>query len=287
MERTDNISTFRADVTTSNNDQGVIPQCIKEYYKEPIYPNRQPLTDDQTLQAKSDLVNDKFVKMDYPKRMKFRVDPPIPGQQVGLISFIPSKNAIPDNDGCFGLLKLRGNFYSEQDADVMSENLIRNVDTYTPIDMVYIGKEFPLFLDNTKYVKETREIDIRKKIEETKKEHLKSKKEEEQKEIAEIEERQKKLLNHNNDDEKEEKGYDDLEFYTQLKVKKASALAMIEECKKKIEEAQLVIDKTEKDILDLDEQNPTFKQEYLQKYTNALKSVGADIADNPLIQHMK
>ena len=60
-----------------------------------------------------------------------------------------------------------------------------------------------------------------------------------------------------------------------------------EECKKKIEEAQLVIEKTEKDILDLDENNPTFKDQYLEKYTNALKSVGADVTMNPLIQHMK
>jgi hypothetical protein len=225
--------------------------------------------------------------MDYPRRMKFRIDPSIPGQQVGLISFIPSKGAIPDNDGCFGLLKLRGNFNTEQDADAMSEHLVRNVDTYTPIDMVYIGKEFPLFLDNSIYVKETREIDVRKKIEDSKKDHLKAKKEEEQKEIAEIEERQKKLLNHNNEEEKEEKGYDDLEFYTQLRVKKANALAMIDECKRKIEEAQAVIDKTDKDIEELDEKDPSFKEQYLAKYTNALKAVGADVNMNPLVQYMK
>ncbi len=169
----------------------------------------------------------------------------------------------------------------------MSENLVRNVDTYTPIDIVHIGKEFPLFLDNSIYVKETREIDVRKKIEDSKKEHLKSKKEEEQKEIAEIEERQKKLLNRNNEEEKEENGYDDLEFYTQLRVKKANALGMIDECKKKIEEAQAVIDKTDKDILELDEKDPSFKEQYLAKYTNALKSVGADVNSNPLIQYMK
>lgn len=286
MEQTDNISTFRAD-TISSSKGGSIPECVREYYKEPIYPNRQPLSDDQIIQAKLDLVNNNFVKMDYPKRMKFRVDPGIPGQQIGLISFIPSKDAIPDKDGCFGLLKLRGNFNTEQDADAMSEHLIRNVDTYNPIDMVYIGKEFPLFLDNTKYVSQTREIDIRKKIENTKKEQLQAKKEEEQKEIADIQERQQRLLNHNNEEEKEEKGYDDLEYYTQLRVKKASALAMIEECKKKIEEAQLVIEKTDKDISELDEQNPSFKDEYLQKYTNALNAVGADVNMNPLIQHMK
>ena len=61
MEKTDNISTFRADVTTPNTSGGKIPQCVREYYKEPIYPNRQPLTDEQTAQAKNDLVNDKFV----------------------------------------------------------------------------------------------------------------------------------------------------------------------------------------------------------------------------------
>jgi len=277
--------TFKADEEKINVEHTQkVPQCMIDMPTPES--QRQSLTAEQTQSAKSQLVNKNFVSLDYPKTIKFRVDPRLPSQGIGLVSFIPSKNAIPDQDGCFGVLKLRGNFPTVEEADNWSENLIRNYDSFAEIDLVYVGKDFPLMVDNTIYTPTTREIDVRKKVDEVTKSHLKAKQEEERKEMKEIQERQQKLMNPNNTEEKEQ-ALDDLDYYIQLKVKKANADMVIDEADKKKEEARVVSEKTSSEIEKLDSKFPDYQNEYMERYQNALASVGADATKNPLINYMR
>jgi len=282
----DNIpqTNFRSDDTRQNIEKtNKVPQCILD--RPPMTPDRQPLTDAQLKDAKSQLLNKEYTKLSFPRNMKFRVDPTINGQKFGLISFIPSKGASPDNEGCFGILKLRGNFGTEEDADLMSENLIRNYDSFAEIDVVFVGRDFPLMINNDMYVAQTREIDIRKKIDDVTKSHLKQKKEQEEKEIKEIQERQQKLMDRNHTEEKE-CSITDLDYYLQLKVKSANAQMTIDQCDSKKKEAQSVYESAEKDIADLDAKFPDYNKEYLARYKLALSNVGANVNDNPLIKYM-
>ena len=114
---------------------------------------------------------------------------------------------------------------------------------------------------------------------------LKAKREQEEREIKEIQERQQKLLNPNHEEEKEN-SLDDLDYYVQLRVKKANAQMLIDEANKKITEAQEVINKTEVELSEMDVNHPDYKEEFMGRYQNALKSVGADASKNPLIQYM-
>jgi hypothetical protein len=278
-------STFKADEEKSNVQRtNKEPQCMKD---RPLPDaQRQPLTDEQTSCAKSQLINKNFVSLDYPRTLKFRVDPRIPSQSIGLVSFIPSKGASPDPEGCFGVLKLRGNFPTVEEADNWSENLIRNYDSFGVIDMVHIGRDFPIMVDNEIYTSTTREIDVRKKVDDVTKSHLKAKQEEERKEMKEIQERQQKLLNPSNNEEKEQ-SLDDLDYYIQLKVKKANADMVIDEANKKKEEARTVSENTATELSELDQKFPDYQNEYMQRYQNALASVGADANKNPLIDYMR
>jgi hypothetical protein len=279
-------SQFKADVEKSR-EQGTnqAPQCIRDMPKPEAL--RQPLNDQQTIDAKSQLVDKNFVSLTYPRNLKFRIDPRIPGQAIGLVSFIPSRGATPDSDGCFGVLKLRGNFPTVEEADNWSENLIRNYDSFAEIDMVYIGRDFPLMLNNDIYTATTREIDVRKKVDDVTKSALKAKKEDEEREIKEIQERQQRLLNPSNEEEKEKSLDDDLDYYIQLKVKKANAELVIDEANKKKDEAQVVAEKTAMEISELDSKYPEYKDEYMAKYQKALAAVGADMTKNPLIDYMR
>jgi len=139
--------------------------------------------------------------------------------------------------------------------------------------------------DNSMYCEATREIDVRKKIEDTVKENIKQKKEDEKKEIEEIQERQNRLLNEHKESKQEEE-HVDLDYYTQLRVKKANAQYMLDECTKRIKECNEVIDKTQEQITNVDIQHPDYKDEFLQKYKNALDAIGANAVKNPLIQYM-
>ena len=81
--------------------------------------------------------------------------------------------------------------------------------------------------------------------------------------------------------------FEDIDMYTQLRVKKANALMAINESKKTIGTAESIIDKTNEDLLRLEQDHPEFKDEYLERYYKALDSVGASPQQNSLIDYMK
>lgn len=276
-------TSFKADEERRNQTSSVVPDCIREL--PPSDPSSTPLTDEETKKAMTTLLHKDFIKLEFPRKTKFRVDPYLPGQTFGLVSFIPAKGASPDKQGCFGVLKVRGTFPTLNEAERWAENIVRNYDSYAEIDITHVGRDFPLMVDTSMYCESTREIDVRKKIEETVKEHLKSKKEEEKKEIEEIQERQDRLLNEHKEQTSEPTI--DIEWYTQLRVKKANAQHMLDECKKRMQECNEVIARTQQQIDEIDAKQPEFKDEFLQKYKNALSAIGADAAKNPLIKYMQ
>jgi len=256
------------------------PECMKVFPNDPM---RDPLPREQALAAHSELTNPKFTNLEFPRTRKQRVDPEVPKQKIALVSFIPSSGATPDSDGCFGVAKVRGCFSNVEEADEWSQNLIRNYDSYSAIDFVYVGKDFPIMKDNSCYVTETREVDLRKVIDKTTREHVERKRQEEKKEIEEIQERQKKL----SELPKEVENRDDIEYYIQLRVKKATALMRQDEAAKVLSQCKKVNEKTNAILTEIEEKHPEFAEQYLERYENALKESGADVAQNPLIKYMK
>lgn len=277
------IAKFREDVKMNDKISLHIPQCMKDLPDEK--PSRNNLTDDEWKSAHPELVNKEFVKLQFPRTTKLQKDPPIGGQLFGLITFIPSKEAIPDKDGCFGVLKLRGNFESEKKCDVMAEYLIRNHDSYAQIDYVWVGQPFPLMINNDAYTLSTKEIDIRRKIDETVRSDIKQKREHEKREMEEIKARQEAL--YRDVEEEKNRSFDDLEFYTQLRTKKATLQYQLDQIADRKREITELIVKSEKEIKNLEDSFPNYKQEFLDKYLNALKESGVKPEDSPLIKYMK
>jgi hypothetical protein len=260
-----------------------VPQCMKDLPPETF--SRQHLTDEELKAAKNDLINKEFIKLEYPKTMKFHVDPPIPLQQYGLISFIPSKGAKPDDDGCFGVLKSRGNFESEAAADNMSEDIIRRHDSYAIIDYIRVGRPFPLMLDNRLYRCATKEVDIRKKVDETIRNDLKKKRDQDRDDMEQVQERHRQLMA--DVSEEREKKYDDLEYYVTLKTKKASLRYHVDEMTRKMKESAELIKAASAELATLEEAHPEYKNQYMDRYTAALQGAGISIDSNPLIKYMK
>jgi hypothetical protein len=276
-------SNWKADVETNNKGTNKVPQVMKDLPQ--IDPSRKELTNDELKEAKKDLYNKEFVRMKYHRDQKYRVDPAIPGQTYGLISFIPSQNATPDEDGCYGVMKFRGAFSNSAEAETVAEMIFREYDSLNPIDVCFIGREFPLLKDNSMYCKTTREIDIRKKVDDIVRADTRAKKEKEQKDIEDVTTRQQRLLDKTHSDEKEEI-FEDLDYYTMLRVKKAQCLGLIDEAKKRIQEAEDVLNTSNEEISKLDESHPEYKEKFLQKYQDALASVGSDLTENPLIKYL-
>lgn len=274
---------FRQDEKASSRLATREPECMKELPKEE--PARKNLTEEETVQAKNELVNKEFVNLTFPKTMRLHVDPVLNGQLYTLVSFIPSKEATPDKDGCFGVLKVRGSFNTVEQADSWADNIIRNHDSYAAIDYCLVGRPFPLMVNNELYRLATKEIDIRKKVDDTIKQDLRQKRMDEQKEMESIQERHRELMRDVSEDKSQ--AIDDLEYYVQLKTKKASLQYNVSEIRRKEKESLELIDKVAEEIRDLDKKFPNYRDEFLERYTQALQTQGIDVNKNPLIQYMR
>lgn len=234
--------------------------------------SRQPLTDDETVNAMKELNVTSFVEK-FPRVDRTYADPPVPLQTYALLSFTPAKGATPNDDGIYGFAKVRGSYATTVEAEQRAEFLVRNVDSFHSIYHLYVGRPFPI-TNSTEYASETSEIDIRKSITNNTSSHIRNQKLEEKKTIEEIQEREKQLLE---DSEKAKNGeveldpYDD---YITQQVKKAQLTWTYVEHLKKLHEIKDIIMRTRKRLEDYDTEYPDFKEKYFQKYLDARKNAG-------------
>ncbi len=266
----------------NNKLSSVEPQCMKD--RPSINLSTSPLTEEQVKVAKTELVNKSFVSLTFPKVVKLRQDPPLAQQNYTLFTFVPSTQATPDKDGCFGVMKIRGTFPTPQEAEEWGENLIRNCDSYHENLIGYVGKDFPLTMDS-KYCLSTKEVDIRTKMDNVARDNIRSHRQMEKKEMEEIQERQRQLLTDTS--ESKEDTVDDLDYYVQLKTKVASVRMLQEECDKKMKDCGKIIKKAKAELNNLDDKFPEYQKEYADKYKLALEAIGGDTQNNKMLEYMK
>ena len=249
-------------------------------------PERTVLSDQELIEARVKLWNNRFLDLKFPRERKFRIDPSISGQSIGIISFSPSKNARPDSQGCFGVLKLRGNFSNQPDAERYGAMLMRKYDSYAEYDLVRVGQDFPLMIDNSIYTEETKEVNIKAVVDDISLSFIRKKKEEERQQREEVETRSRKLISKDTEEDRAE-SLNDLEFYTTMRTKKAHCQHIIDQSKDKLQEAKTALARIVEQIEELDGKFPEYKTQYISQYDNALKSIGTDASQNPLIKYMK
>jgi len=225
------------------------------------------LNEEQTTEALVELNNTSFTDK-FPRVDRTYADPVLPQQYIGLISFVPSKGAKPNENGVYGFAKLRGNFASEIEASERAEFLIRNTDSANHIYHAYVGRPFPI-TNSSKYSAKTDEVDIRRETTKTLSENIKSKKLDEEKQMREIKEREERLL-----EETKNETVDPYDSYITLKVKKAQITFTYLEHQKKIIELRDIITKTRKEIQELDTEYPDFQNTYFEKYMKSREDAG-------------
>jgi hypothetical protein len=273
---------YEKDVTNTGNK---VPLCmVIEKLRGVVKSSAPHLSDEETEKALKELFNPSFANLEFPRVMRQRVDPPLAQQNYHVFAFTPSIGAQPDKDGCYGALRVRGTFSSVQDAEEWSENIVRNHDSFHENMVGFVGRDFPLTSDS-KYCTKTKEVDIRMKLDNVSRDNIKQQREEEKREMEEIQERQKQLLSDTT--EAKEMCYDDIEYYTSLRVKRANVRILKEECEKKLKDCEKITLKTNQELCDLDERFPEYKKQYEEKYMNALDAIGGQTENNKMIEYMK
>jgi hypothetical protein len=203
---------------------------------------------------------------------RYYSDPMQVGQKTALVSFVPSAGATPDKDNIYGMMKVRGVYESELDANNRAEFLIKNVDSYHEIFHCHVGRPFPI-TDNNRYAHYVQKIDIKNKTTEVISEDIINKRREEKNEVEGIKEREEQLLK---DSKKAETGIpvDEYDEYITLNVKRAQLLWTYRESLKKFNEMRKGYESAVERIKELDGAFPNYKHDYMEKYMQARRDSG-------------
>lgn len=203
---------------------------------------------------------------------RYYSDPMQVGQKTALVSFVPSAGAKPDKDNIYGMMKVRGVYESELDANNRAEFLIKNVDSYHEIFHCHVGRPFPI-TDNNRYAHYVQKIDIKNKTTEVISEDIINKRREEKNEVEQIKEREEQLLKAS---KQAEKGLpvDEYDEYITLNVKRAQLLWTYRESMKKFNEMRKGYESAVGRIKELDTAFPDYKHDYMEKYMQARRDSG-------------
>jgi hypothetical protein len=182
------------------------------------------------------------------------------------------------------MMKVRGVFATEEEANERAEFLIRNVDSYHDVYHAYVGRPFPITTAEG-FSKELQSIDIRKKTTELISEDILSRKSKEKKEMQEIQEREKNLLE---ESKRAQAGDPDNPFdvYITTQVKRAQLAWTYHETLKKMEQMKKSFKETVDVIRKLDEEHPDFLHQYKDKYMEARKESGIPDDHDSFIKYL-
>ena len=259
-----------------------VPKCILELPAS--NGARNPLTEEEVSAAKKELIDINFIMSKYGRERKFRNDSNVIGQSIGVITFKPSKGAKPDKRGCFGVVKVRGNYPNTSEADKRCDVLLTE-DENCDIDMPLIGKEFPLMINSELYTYSVRDVDTKQIMTDTTASLMREKEEKDEKEKKAMFNKQRQLLDGSNEEERENT-LTDYALYEQLRTKKANNLYVIEKCKNNLAKCQENIDNSLKEISEINSNFPSYKNDYINKYIEEMKQVGIDPKQMELLKYM-
>lgn len=211
-------------------------------------------------------------------------DPELTNQKICLVSFIPSKTAVPDKDGFYGMMKVRGVFATDREANEHAEYLIRNVDSLHEIFHAYVGRPFPITVKSG-YEEEVKNIDIRKKTVELISEDILNKKKKEQDEMEEIQKREKTLLEESKRNASNT-AIDPFEQYITEQVKRAQLLWTYSETSKKMKQMKTSFQQCCDTLSQLDNDHPEYITQYRKKYMEARKEAGLPDDDESFLKYL-
>lgn len=215
---------------------------------------------------------------------RYYADPYQPNQKIALVSFIPSSGSKPDKDNIYGMMKVRGVYATEEEANERAEFLIRNVDSYHEVYHAYVGRPFPVTTSEG-YTTEIKKIDIRQKTTDIISEDILQKKKAERGEMEDIKDREKQLLDESKRAQAGEPK-DIFEEYITENVKRAQLVWTYHETKSKMDQMKDSFEKATIRIKEIDEKEPEFVDKYRDKYMEARRQSGIPDDNNSFIQYL-
>lgn len=215
---------------------------------------------------------------------KYYADPNQFGQNIALVSFIPSSGAKPDKDNIYGMMKVRGVYATEEEANERAEFIIRNIDSYHEIFHCKVGRPFPI-TDSNEFANTVKSIDIRKKTTELISEDILNKKRQEKEEMMDIQQREKNLLEESKKAQEGQK-MDVYDEYITMNIKRAQLLWTYKETQDKLKQMKESYLSSVQRIKELDLEYPEYKDQYKEKYMEARRQAGIPDEKNSFVEFL-
>lgn len=243
-----------------------------------INKSAKSLSDDELMLATKDLYINKYSKQ-YPRENRRLVDPIKHGEpRFVLFSYIKSPLAKPDPDGLFGAAKIRGVFFTEEDAAKRAAEIIKDVDSVNSIYTCLVGQAFPLIVDGNVGKAgssgELSEIDIRENVDNVIAANVREKRNTDQKTMDEMKQRQEDLMK----DVDPNKELDPLDSYVQDRVKLAHLRYHLFEYTKHVQKCTISERNALERIKSLLIEHPEYEDQYMEKYKQGRRT--ANIPEN-------
>jgi hypothetical protein len=171
-----------------------------------------------------------------------------------------------------GVGKIRGAFYTLDEANKKAENIIQDSDSTNSIFTCMIGVPFPLVAEG--YSNDTHTVNIEKETEDAIAQNVREKRRKEQKEIEEIKRREEALK----DDVKKDPTLSSEENYITHRLKLAHLRSNLAAHNIKIKECQDLKEKCISWLLEQQKDHPEYEDNYVDRYMKARKE--ANIPDD-------
>jgi len=237
-------------------------------------------TDEEIKEAMKEMNINKPIEK-FKRIEKLYADPPLQGQQIALFSFTPSMGAKPDQDGVFGMIKCRGVFQTQREANERSEYIFRNVDTYHKIYHCQVGRPFPVTFNET-FFEEKEETELKKKVTETEGEFMKMSREEEETVMNGLKDRMRFIK----EEMENAKNPSRIDQYITMQVKRATLQMHIQSLENAIKEYMEITDVVIEKLKTFDSENSSLKELYITDYLKETEKVGVD-ADPVFMRFLK
>lgn len=215
---------------------------------------------------------------------RYYADPQQINQRIALVSFVPSSGAKPDKDNIYGMMKVRGVYATEEEANERAEFLIKNVDSYHEVFHAFVGRPFPVTTTDD-FTATVKKVDIRKKTTDIISEDILQKKRQEKEEMTDMKDRENKLLE---ESKKAQAGEprDIFDEYITENVKRAQLVWTYHETKKKMEQMRQSFKNATTRIQEIDGLEPEFVNQYKEKYMQARRESGIPDDNDSFIKYL-
>jgi hypothetical protein len=253
-----------------------------------------PLTASELELAKQELIvqpfpvfnkrhSDNFIKKHDPQFALFSF---IPNSNTSLCMFHKEIRSLLSKEQCtrldeimnnekyiHGVGKIRGAYDTLSAAEKASDKIIQKIDSTNSVFICKIGEPFPLVIRG--FAEEVKKIDVKNIVETSVIENIRRKRDREQKEIEEIRRREQQLQQ----PVEPSPHVSELDNYITMKVGLAHTRYEMDKLKKLEGELFVKLVKFVSKLLKIEEENPDFVKEYMDRYMEGRKSVGFNAND--------